>query len=70
MQDQQTVKVHGFRHLGEHTKIFEVAPFKATIEKIQALGGQPLLGTEQLVSVAELDQEGRYRRIATGWGAL
>jgi hypothetical protein len=70
MQDQQTVTVHGFRLYGSHIEDFKVANFKATREVIAALGGEPLLGTEQTVPRSELDRHGRYRRVATGWGEL
>ena len=70
MQEQQGVLVQAFRRVGNTLENFEVAGFKATPEKIRALGGEPLPGTEQRVPQSELDEEGHYRRIATGWGGL
>jgi hypothetical protein len=70
MQEQQSVLVQAFRRFGNHFENVEVASFKATPEKIKALGGEPIPGTEQRVPSSELDSDGHYRRIATGWGGL
>lgn len=70
MQEQENVLVQAFRRVGRTLEDFEVATFKATPEEIKALGGEPIPGTAQQVHPSELDPEGHYRRIATGWGAL
>ena len=47
------------------------APFKAPRERIEkALNGKVLEGTAETVLASQLDEEGRYRRRATGWGDL
>jgi hypothetical protein len=47
------------------------APFKAPRERIEtALNGKVLEGTAETVHASQLDEEGRYRRRATGWGDL
>ena len=44
--------------------------FKAQRETIPQFGGQVLERTREDVAPAELDERGRYRRIATSWGVL
>lgn len=47
------------------------SPFKAPREQIEkTLMGKVLEGTAQSVPASQLDEEGRYRRRATGWGDL
>jgi hypothetical protein len=47
------------------------APFKAPRERIEtALNGKVLEGTAETVLASQLDEKGRYRRRATGWGDL
>jgi len=70
MQDQDVVKVYAFRVFGNHVESPRLASFKATRETIQRLGGELVAGTEEGVARTQLDGEGRYRRIATGWGEL
>ncbi len=44
-------------------------PYKAARDQIlSAYGGEVLEGTAQLVPAAELDAQGRYRRVAVAWG--
>lgn len=53
------------------TQATRLSKYKATRESIAACPGAVVLeGTGQEVSRAELDEQGRYRRIATGWGEL
>lgn len=48
-----------------------LATYKATRETIVSrLKGSVLEGTGEEVPVQDLDAQGRYRRIATGWGEL
>jgi hypothetical protein len=43
----------------------------ATMDVIeQVLESSPLVGTAKVVPETELDHEGRYRRMPTGWGDL
>lgn len=68
---ERTVKVFAFRLFdAAHLDSGEIAKFKATRETIESLGGQVLQGTGQDVPVDELDSQGRYQRLATGWGDL
>jgi len=68
MQDKGLVKVYAFRVYGGHVENPRLANFKATRETIRRLEGEVVKGTEEDVARSELDSEGRYRRIATGWG--
>jgi hypothetical protein len=53
------------------TQMTRHSKFKTTRESIEAQPGAKVLeGTGQEVSLDELDGQGRYRRIATGWGEL
>lgn len=64
------VLVYAFQVYDARTKDEQTVPYKAPLERIEQAGGRPLLGTAEAVPVEALDREGRYRRIATGWGAL
>ena len=70
MQKFGTVVVHGVHLYLGHVESPEVAGFKATLEAIKALGGDPIEGTAQTVLLSDLDRQGHYRRVATGWGEL
>lgn len=65
-----SVLVFNFRLVDGHVENRHVAPYKATLDSIRALGGEPMPGTEEGVAADEVDSKGRYRRIATGWGEL
>jgi hypothetical protein len=47
-----------------------MAPFKATRSAIEALQGKLLPGTCEDVPVSALDEQGRYVRRTSQWGAL
>lgn len=48
-----------------------VSGFKAQRQAItKVFKGQVLEGTGEEVLEAELDHDGRFRRVATGWGSL
>jgi hypothetical protein len=65
------VTVYNFRILDSGYESAPVSTFKATRQAIQEVfGGDPIDATEERVGFEELDAEGRYRRIATGWGEL
>ena len=70
MQEVDSVVVYSLRLYPAHTENLEMAGFKATLDVIKALGAEPIAGTAQSVPRSELDRQGRYRRIATGWGEL
>ncbi len=70
-QIADTVTVYGFRVFELDAEAYHVAPFKAPRHVIaERFRGDVLEGTGEEVDAAELDAQGRYRRIATGWGAL
>lgn len=69
--DSRTVTVYAFRTPEAGLEGFGIARFKAPREAVVSrYHGEVLEGTAEEVPVAELDAEGRYRRIATGWGEL
>lgn len=71
MNSQQSIMVYSFRIFELEPEAYHVAGFKAPRHVIvERYRGEVLEGTGEEVDVAELDAEGRYRRIATGWGAL
>ena len=71
MEQQDTVKVYSFRVFDPSAMEMCISKYKATREAIVShLGGEVLEGTDHSVSPGELDDQGRYRRIATGWGEL
>jgi hypothetical protein len=71
MTDPQTITVYNFRILDEGTEMARQADFKAPREQILAsFNAEILEGTAEDVPASELDSDGRYRRIATGWGEL
>ena len=66
-----TVTVFGFRAFDPVSCEMQVAPYKATVEAIEAMRLAELLpATGEDVPREALDSAGRYRRVATGWGAL
>lgn len=71
MEDFETVKVHAFRIFDADIGAMRHATYKATRMTIATrLSGEVLEGTEEEVPSDELDEHGRFRRIATGWGVL
>jgi len=65
------VEVYSFRVFDIDVNEMRVARHKATRKaNVLRLGGEVLEGTGQHVAVFEVDEAGRYRRIATGWGEL
>lgn len=71
MNSEQTVKVYSFRVFELVPEAYHVSSFKAPRQAIlERYRGEVLEGTGEEVDVTELDAQGRYRRIATGWGAL
>ena len=71
MAKETVVTVYSFRELHTGYESPSVSRFKTTLEKIRTeFGGDPIEGTAQLVSVEDLDADGRYCRVATGWSEL
>lgn len=70
MSDSNTVTVYDFRITGLPVESLKIPGYKATLEAIRAAGGNPLPGTAQEVPVDEVDENGHYRRLATGWMPL
>ncbi len=71
MSEYKTVTVYSFQVVDFGPERTRLAAFKAPRELILSkFQGEPLEGTGEEVPVAELDAEGRYRRVATGWGEL
>lgn len=71
MKKYENVKVYSFRIFDSEIGAMSHATYKATRETIAASpGGEVLEGTGQAVASSELDEHGRYRRLATGWGVL
>jgi hypothetical protein len=68
--NSQSVLVFNFRLAEGHFENQHVAPYKATLKLIKALGGEHLPGTVETVAAEDIDAKGRYRRVATGWGEL
>lgn len=68
---ERLVTVYAFRcfdiNVGEHI----VPPFKATLEAIRLhFKGEPLPLTAESVDPEELDDAGRWFRLASGWSSL
>lgn len=71
MEQQDSVKVFNFRAFDADANEMRIVKFKATREAIVTrFDGEVLEGTDHHVAPGELDDQGRYRRIATGWGEL
>lgn len=63
--------VYNFEFYEAVSKGFVLAPFKARRADVeQRYQGRILEGTAEVVPADALDPQGRYRRVATGWGAL
>ena len=70
MDARKTVEVYYFRPIHSGAESTELSRFKAPRDVVKRLKGQVVEGTGEEVTVDQLDAEGRYRRIATGWGEL
>lgn len=69
--ETDAVVVYAFMTLDDGVESSTVAPFKATRDAIEReFGGQVLQGTGQTVHLDDVDAQGRYVRIPTGWGDL
>jgi hypothetical protein len=71
MRHQDIVTVYSFLVQSFVPEATMHSSFKAQRDVIvDKYGGQVLEGTAEEVSLSELDSEGRFRRVATGWGEL
>ena len=71
MSDFETVTVYSFQVIEFGPERSRLATFKAPRDLIlNKFKGEPLEGSGEDVRIADLDAEGRYRRVATGWGEL
>jgi hypothetical protein len=71
MNESAMVTVFNFQLHDNGIEAARMASYKATREQISAIGSARVLeGTGEQVSRSELDPQGRYRRVATGWGEL
>ncbi len=69
-QEQSLVRVYNFRVFSGHVESPTLVSYKATLPAIARMDGEALAGSAQEVSVSDLDPQGCYRRVNTGWGAL
>jgi hypothetical protein len=71
MNHPQQVTVFAFRIVDAGPEAVSISSFKASREAVvERYRGEVLEGTAEVVLADELDAEGRYRRVATGWGEL
>jgi hypothetical protein len=71
MEETNPVTVYNFWTYDKGPESPTLAPYKATHEEItRRWHGRVADGTGQSVAMSELDAQGRYRRVATGWGEL
>lgn len=67
----KTAVVHSFRCFDINVGAVIVPPFKATERAIlHVFKGEILPLTAEIVEAEELDREGRWFRVATGWDTL
>jgi hypothetical protein len=65
-----TVEVVAFRMFDLAAKEMRHVSYKTTRDVVARVRGEALEGTAEQVPRDLLDEQGRYKRIATGWGAL
>ena len=71
MEVDKLVTVYGFAVLDGTSGQRHPSRYKAPRALIEGhFEGVVLEGTAELVDAEALDEKGRYRRIATGWGEL
>jgi hypothetical protein len=71
MDDADRVTVYSFWTFDRGFEAPILSPFKASRDAIVKIWrGKVAEGTAQVVLSSELDDSGRYRRLATGWGEL
>ncbi len=70
MSNEALVTVYNFRIIRLPIENPELPGYKATLQAIRALGGEVQPGTAQQVPASDVDEQGRYRRLSTGWSKL
>lgn len=71
MDDDRTVTVYHFRVYEGAGELPRVIGFKTTRDRIEGdYLGEVIEGTAETIAVTDLDEDGCYHRVATGWGAL
>lgn len=71
MVDTAPVTVYAFHIADAHPEESRIAPYKATRAVIERqYRAQVIEGTAEQVDPAELDADGHFRRLPTGWGAF
>jgi hypothetical protein len=71
MESSELVTVFNYRKFEAGSDVPLIAPYKATRDAIvERLKCELLEGTGEQVPSVALDEQGRYRRVATGWGEL
>ena len=71
METSKRVTVYNFSQFDVGSDAPVVSGFKAQRQAIAKIfKGRVLEGTGEEVPESELDQDGRFRRVATGWGSL
>jgi hypothetical protein len=71
MTTDSSATVYAFMSFEQSVENPSMAPFKATREAIVSRYlGRVLEGTAEQVETDALDPQGRYHRVATGWGEL
>jgi hypothetical protein len=71
MNVDKQVRVYGFAVFDMEAGAMRPSRYKAPRDLIETrLNGAVLEGTAELVDSEALDDEGRYRRMATAWGSL
>lgn len=71
MDVDKQVKVYGFAVFDVQAGAMRPSRFKAPRELIATrFNGEVLEGTAEFVDADALDEDGRYRRVATAWGEL
>ena len=68
MQQAETVEVFSFRVFDIKAGNMHQSKYKAPRDVVANFGGEVLEGTAEHVARADLDEHGRYRRVAIGWG--
>ena len=70
MDQADTVMIFNFRVFDTEIHKMGLSRFKASRAVVAGFGGVVLEGTSEQVPLGELDEQGCYRRIATGWGVV
>ena len=71
MDAEKQVKVYGFAVFDAQQGAMRPSRYKASRELIATrFNGEVLEGTAEFVDADALDENGRYRRVATAWGEL